>query len=76
MHREAIESSSLRSLGYDPATQTLEVEFRSGGVYRYEGVPFQVYSDLRDSESPGRTFTRQIRNSYECWKRLRPRREV
>ncbi len=73
MEREPIESTSLRSLGYEPGTHTLEVEFNSGGIYRYLDVPPEMYQTLREAESPGRVFTRQIRNAYECWKLIRPR---
>lgn len=33
MVRTPVASSALASVGYDPSTQTLEVEFRSGRVY-------------------------------------------
>lgn len=72
MQREPLESSSLRSLGYDPTTNTLEVEFKSGRVYRYLGVPPAAAAALRTAASPGAYFTRQIRNNYECWRLVRP----
>jgi hypothetical protein len=31
--RQVLESSSLRSIGYDRATATLDVECKNGGVY-------------------------------------------
>ena len=75
MEREPIESASLRSIGYDQAAQLLEVEFIRGGVYRYMDVPPAIYADLRAAASPGGLLARQIRNRYECWKLVRPRRE-
>jgi hypothetical protein len=71
MEREPVESTSLRSVGYDPRTHTLEVEFHSGGIYRYLDVPPDMYRTLRQSDSLGRVFARQIRNAYECWKLVR-----
>jgi hypothetical protein len=71
MQREPLESSSLRSLGYDPTTNTLEVEFKSGRIYRYLGVPPTEYAALRNARSIGGYFTRQIRNNYECWRLVR-----
>jgi hypothetical protein len=71
MQREPVESTSLRSVGYDSAVRTLEVEFRSGGIYRYLEVPPAAYRALRDDESLGRYFARNIRNTYECWKLVR-----
>jgi KTSC domain len=35
---EVVTSSSIRSLGYDARTQTLEVELVSGAVYRDASV--------------------------------------
>ena len=32
MHRHHVQSSSLASVGFDPRTNELEIEFREGGV--------------------------------------------
>lgn len=62
--REVVESSSLRSIGYDRKTQTLEVEFTSGGIYRYDDVPAQVWAELRQSLSKGKFFQERIRDHF------------
>ncbi|HBB22210.1 MAG TPA: KTSC domain-containing protein, partial [Pseudomonas sp.] len=49
MKRVALQSSSLRSLGYDPEQQILEVEFSSGALYRYEAVPPEVVQALLEA---------------------------
>jgi hypothetical protein len=64
MVRQPVESSSVRSLGYDAADQALEVEFTSGAVYRYLGVPARVVQGLGTASSIGRYVARNIRNSY------------
>ena len=64
MLREVVESSSLRSVGYDRTTQTLEIEFRSGGVYRYNDVPDTVWSELRRSASKGKFFQDRVRDHF------------
>ncbi len=65
MQREPVTSSNLRSVGYDPASQTLEVEFlKSGAVYQYSGVPEDIYRELMAAESHGRYFFYHIRNAY------------
>ncbi len=56
MQRVRPDSESLRSVGYDPETQQLEVEFASDGVCRYEAVPPQVVIDLLQAESQGAWF--------------------
>jgi len=77
MLREPVESTALRSIGYDPDFPALEIEFRVGRIYRYEGVPPQVHQALRASDSKGGFFNREIRGRYpyrrrderpqDCW---------
>lgn len=64
--RRPVDSSSLASVGFDPESQVLEVEFRHGGVYRYYGVPSTVYQELMIAPSKGRFFVAHLRNSYRC----------
>ncbi len=65
MRRKPIDSSAIASLGYDPARETLEVEFRSGNVYRYFDVPREVYQDFLGARSKGRYFGAFIRGQYD-----------
>lgn len=46
MKRLPIRSTSLKAVGYDPATQTLEIEYRHGSIVRYTGVSEAVYQGL------------------------------
>jgi hypothetical protein len=64
MRREPVESRSLRSIGYDPPSQTLEVEFRNGRVYRYSGVPPEQHQALLAAESRGAYFNAEIRDVF------------
>lgn len=64
MERIPVDSSSLRAVGYDPASQTLEVEFTSGQVYQYFAVPETVYRGLLGAESKGRFFLAEVRDHY------------
>lgn len=64
MQRQSVQSSDLRSVGYDAATQTLEIEFNSGGVYQYYGVPAAIYQGLMGAASHGQYFHAHIKNSY------------
>lgn len=65
MKRTAVESSNIASIGYDPATQILEVEFKSGGVYSYRKVSDDIYRSLMKAESKGSYFHKAIRNRYK-----------
>ncbi len=49
---------------YDPETERLDVEFASGGVYTYEGVPISVYNGLLEAPSAGGYFHRNIKGVY------------
>lgn len=54
----------VRSIGYDTKTQTPEVEFLSGRVYRYHGVPTHVHDRMMEAPSKGRFLNMHIRDSY------------
>ncbi len=64
MQRYTVASSNLASVGYDTATQTLEIEFLSGSVYQYYNVPENLYEQLMQAGSKGRFFHQYIRNGY------------
>lgn len=64
MRRVDLESSSLRSAGYDGGAHVLEVEFTGGGVYRYREVPAAVFAQLLQAPSAGRFLTHFIRGRY------------
>ena len=63
MKRQAVESSNLASVGYDAETQTLEVEFKHGGVYQYYNVLISVYDGLMNASSHGQYFDRNIKKA-------------
>jgi hypothetical protein len=46
MNLHAVVSTNVLAVGYDPATQTLRVQFRSGGVYDYFGVAPDVFEQM------------------------------
>ena len=65
MERQAVESTTMRSVGYDQTEQILELEFQSGAVYHYLEVPLIIYRELLEAESKGRYFNSKIRDTYE-----------
>ena len=65
MVRESVESSSITSVGYSAASSTLEVEFSSGGVYRYLSVPPGEHRALMCAESKGRHVNANIKGRFE-----------
>ena len=64
MKREYVESSSLETIGYDADSETLEVEFRTDGVYQYHGVPASVYREFMEADSKGRFLNLRIKEVY------------
>ena len=61
MERTSVQSSYLASAGYDLDTLTLEIEFNTGGIYQYSGVPQEVYDGLMTAGSKGTFFHQFIR---------------
>lgn len=64
MKRTPVESSTLRSVGYEEQKELLEVEFLNGDVYRYEGVGVGTHQELMGAESIGRYFHKHVSRSF------------
>ena len=65
MTRHSVSSSNIASIGHDPDTKTLEVEFTGNGhVYRYAGVTPDEHRELMNAGSIGSHFHRNIRSNY------------
>jgi len=64
MNRQHVSSSNIHSIGYDLNSQTLEIEFHSGGIYQYFNVPESTYNALMSASSHGSFFSRQIKGRY------------
>ncbi len=64
MNRQQVASSNVGAIGYDAQSQTLEVEFLSGWVYQYYGVPVHIYEEFLQASSKGRFLNQYIKDSY------------
>ena len=64
MDVKPVRSRDLALIGYDHGTSTLEIVFRAGGVYRYQGVPESVYHSLMAAPSHGMFFQKNIKDKY------------
>ena len=64
--RHYVSSSAIAAVGYDGASGTLEVEFRSGELYRYFDVDPADADDLHEAESPGAYLNEWIKPRYRC----------
>lgn len=64
MNRTPVSSSNVVSIGYDPSSLTLEVEFNNGAIYQYFDVPETVYQEFMRSSSKGQFLHTNIKNNY------------
>lgn len=71
MERKHVNSSNLASVGYDPTSKTLEIEFLNGGLYQYFGVPESVYQGLMSASSHGQYFDSHIKKGGYRYNKLR-----
>lgn len=64
MRRWRVESTTLYAVGYDAKADILELEFQSGAVYQYFGVPASEFRELLGAPSKGKYFNLHIRERY------------
>ena len=64
MDRTIVVSSNVKAVGYDEASETLEVEFLNGSCYQYFGVPSSIHEKMMLEPSKGRFLHTYIRNVY------------
>jgi hypothetical protein len=65
MRRWPVDSSTVSSIGYEPRSMTLELEYRNGNVYRYFEVPAAIYHELLAASSIGAFVNTRIEPSFE-----------
>jgi len=65
MKREPVDSTAIKSIGYNEDKQLLEVEIlETGRVYQYHDVPLEEYFDFMDAKSLEEYYNRVIRENY------------
>lgn len=64
MRTVAVQSTTLVAMAYDLGQQILQLEFRNRAVYRYFGVPSDLYQALLTAPSKGSYFNRFIRGRF------------
>lgn len=74
MTRIPVESSQIKSIGYDPSTKTLEVEFHARGekypesVYHYHEVSPETHANLMKAESKGSHLGKFVKGKHRFTK--------
>jgi hypothetical protein len=69
IERQKVNSSTIRSMGHDERTKTLEVEFyqnnsaKGGAIWRYYSVSPKAFKQLLEAKSIGSHFHQMIKNN-------------
>lgn len=72
--RQPVSSSDIAGIGYDEATETLEIEFHATGVYRYFSVPKSIHDEFVRTPTYGKFFHQNIKGKY-AWEKVGQKRE-
>ncbi len=59
-----VNSSNLSYVGWE--NNTLYITFKNGSKYKYEDVPENIYTRLRNSTSIGSYYHAHIKGQYTC----------
>jgi len=65
MKMHHVQSSTIRSVGYDKDRSQLHVHFKSGGEYVYHDVPEHVYLGLLQAPSVGKAFVSDVKGQFQ-----------
>jgi hypothetical protein len=79
VERDIVVSVSVRAVGYDQETSTLEIEFCDSSIYQYADVSEEVYNGLINSlgfdgeKTDLKYFNERIKGKYKQKTIRRPR---
>ena len=60
-----IQSSNIKSSTYNTEDKTLLIEFNNNSLYKYNEVPWEVFTKFRMAESQGKYFNSDISKKYK-----------
>jgi hypothetical protein len=66
VQRVPVVSTSVASVGYDPARAVLEIEYQGGRIYQYLDVPSAAHRLLLQSPSIGEYVNKVIKPRFEA----------
>lgn len=58
-----VQSTNLKSVGYDDNQKFLYIEFKHGGKYKYLNVKKSIYDKLLVADSKGKFFDQNIKKA-------------
>ncbi|MGE0539179.1 MAG: KTSC domain-containing protein [Dehalococcoidia bacterium] len=59
-----VSSSNVAAIGYDDATELLQVRFHNGSLYAYSGVPSSVFQRFLSAPSKGSFVHEELKDRY------------
>lgn len=59
-----VKSSYIDAIGHDPSNNQLQVQFKDGSTFIYDGVPAKVHADMLKSDSIGSFFHAKVKTNY------------
>lgn len=68
MERKRVNSSKIRSIGYDEKSMVLEVEMTNGQVFQYSKVYPEVHRRFMNAPNPTTFFEDKIAEEYSAKK--------
>ena len=66
VERRKVNSGAIRSVGYDPSGQLLEIEFSSGSIVQYSRVGSETHRRLMSAPSMQSYFRDHIEESFSA----------
>lgn len=67
LKHEPVISTNIASVGYDPATKTLEVKYRgSGKTYSFAAVGYDQHFKLMNAKSKGRFVANVLEKNHKA----------
>lgn len=70
--RAAVDSSNIQSIGYSALRKVLAVEFKSGDVFHYHGVPGETHAAFLEADSLGKFYFKNIKGKFSAMKMTGP----
>lgn len=64
------ESSTIKTMTYEPLGKVLLVDFKSGGSYLYHAVPLETWEQLLKAESAGKAFHELIKKGEYAFQKV------
>lgn len=64
----APESSTIKTLTYDPAGRVLLIDFVNSGSYLYLKVPLDIWLGLMEAKSVGSYFHKAVKNVFTFYR--------